>query len=876
MEALVRRLLRCAGCALAITYAGTALANESTVSTPYGAFPIGAPPPLRHEIPAPPISFGALPALPPLPRLASLSRELVQVSFFDSTGRVYENGLEQYQQQKDELALRRFSRVLLEAPQGKWAPRSLFWQGQLWAHLNKPAQAIEDLKQWLRRYPQATHRYRSSAYLTLAWVHAKDRNCVQSQVWIDRARTLGNLTQPQQKQAAQTELACALQTNSSNVGVVFQRLQAAAASQQEHAQFLTQEANYHFRQDDCGAVTGLYESSFERYYNYSEIEDLGLMTAWCQVQQAQWDAASATVGQLQQRGLQEPDQLHQLELELALQRGDERDIRQALNTFRSRERLRENAYRVLWWAATEQRWEFVKNFEPPFQEPSRLAELRLLQVIAQQQQASDVAPLRSQLERLRKSQELARRWQGEALYQLIRLELQAARPQVALRHCNRLVTEFVESSHLTECYFWQAALLNPEQDGRAVSLALRQVPPEAGRDEEMLLIRARLAFSSGKWLDARSDYQQLVTEYPNSTFRRQALLGLVQTYEQLEFYREALEQLAILRAEPSAAQDVELLALEVRLLRKLKRSEPALKLLSEYPNPLPLELERIQLALLWELQLWEGFLQKSLEVLPQLEDPRAQAELHFQRGQAHEQQEAPLRAIPAYEKSLQNVLKPAWEADAQFAIVRILYELEEVRFAERAEALLREKSLPTKEEVQVREWLIERYLFVNEPKRTIPHRQQLIRFLEDQLREDLDATVMQREQWTLLIAEQHLALGELQDKRRPWEQAESWAAELQRSADPATQRIALLLSARAAFELEAYERAVAAYLQVMYFHAEGLNEEQKFQMWQRMGAGYEELGRSADARAIYRKIRDELTDPAMQQFGVAALQRLDS
>ena len=40
-----------------------------------------------------------------------------------------------------------------------------------------------------------------------------------------------------------------------------------------------------------------------------------------------------------------------------------------------------------------------------------------------------------------------------------------------------------------------------------------------------------------------------------------------------------------------------------------------------------------------------------------------------------------------------------------------------------------------------------------------------------------------------------------------------------------------------------HERSVAAYLQLTYFHAEELNENQKFTAWQQMGLSYEALGR---------------------------------
>jgi hypothetical protein len=98
---------------------------------------------------------------------------------------------------------------------------------------------------------------------------------------------------------------------------------------------------------------------------------------------------------------------------------------------------------------------------------------------------------------------------------------------------------------------------------------------------------------------------------------------------------------------------------------------------------------------------------------------------------------------------------------------------------------------------------------------------------------------------------------------------------LRRSENPLIQREALLLGGEAAATLQAHERSVAAYLQLTYFHAEGLNENQKFTAWQQMGLSYEALGRINDAKAIYSKISNELSDPQMKQAAANALQRLE-
>ena len=162
-------------------------------------------------------------------------------------------------------------------------------------------------------------------------------------------------------------------------------------------------------------------------------------------------------------------------------------------------------------------------------------------------------------------------------------------------------------------------------------------------------------------------------------------------------------------------------------------------------------MQQLQLSLLWELELWEGFLETALQMLPQMKDPKDQAELHFRRGQAYEQIKDPLKALPAYERSLQNVLNPTWGIEAKLAILRLYYGLKDVRFTERSEIYLADTRFKPEQEEQIRNWLVERYEYVGEPTRTIPHRQGLIRLWEDRLRDNLEPDQAAREQRMLRI-----------------------------------------------------------------------------------------------------------------------------
>ncbi len=478
---------------------------------------------------------------------------------------------------------------------------------------------------------------------------------------------------------------------------------------------------------------------------------------------------------------------------------------------------------------------------------------------------------------LLESRNLSINLQKEIIYRLSYLALSAGSLKQALNYCSQLTGDLSSSTRFHQCYFWIAALEDPKRSKngrRAIDLVLQKVPVVAGREEEKALIRTGLSMLNEDWLEAQKEAKTLVDAEPPSRYQVRAWQWLVAIYRGLELPEEALRELnALLKAHPEALSK-DLLIEQVLLLRDLNRREEALQVLLSHPKILDLEMQQLQLSLLWELRLWEGVLEIALQMLPQMSNLTDRAELHFRRGQAYEQIKNPLKALPAYERSLQNVLNPTWGIEAKLAILRLYYWLKDVRFTERSEIYLTDTRFKPEQEEQIRNWLVERYEYVGEPTRTIPHRQGLIRLWEDRLRNNLEPDQAAREQRMLRIGKEHLNLGRL-GASGAWEQAESWSAQLRRSENPLIQLEALLLGGEAAAALKAHERSVAAYLQLTYFHAEGLNENQKFAAWQQMGLSYETLGRINDAKAIYSKIKYELSDPRMKQAASNKLKRLE-
>ncbi|MBT91569.1 MAG: hypothetical protein CL921_08455, partial [Deltaproteobacteria bacterium] len=698
------------GCGFCLTTLSALATPSDQVQTPYGPFPLGEISPFQQDLSLNTPKLGRSVPLPPLPNLSPLSREPLQVSFFDQIGRYFETTLESFQNGDFALARDRFYEIIDKKPNSRWAKPSGFWLGLSRTQLGEFQAAVDDLQGWLQTDSEQVPGLRSAAYLTLTWLTARRGDCAESQVWLSRLRDIGQASKEYLREGTRIELYCAAQTKPAQVPAIFTQLRQDPGNAQNLVRFVAEEASYQYERANCSPVLRLREEHFEKYYNYSEIEELAVMSAWCRWQQQDWETLDQEVQALAKRGLRDEDQLSLLQLELALRKQDEKEVRRTMRALRQRELRREGAYRAMWHAASWGWWEFLLDFPLPVEEfalRTRVEEFRLLRAQALQE-TGELEQARQIFEELLVSPDLATSLKGEVIYRLAYLDLSEGQIKRGLERCQQVTQEFVESARLGDCYFWQAALEDPkrnENQRRTIGLTLRQVPVEAGREEEKALIRIGLSMLNEDWLEAQKEAKTLVDAEPPSRYQVRAWQWLVAIYRGLELPEEALRELdALLKSHPEALNK-DLLIEQALLLRDLNRREEALQVLLSHSEILDLEMQQLQLSLLWELELWEGFLEKALQMLPQMKDPKDQAELHFRRGQAYEQIKDQLKALPAYERSLQNVLNPTWGIEAKLAILRLYYGLKDVRFTERSEIYLTDTRFKPEQEEQIRNWL---------------------------------------------------------------------------------------------------------------------------------------------------------------------------
>ncbi|MDA0288224.1 MAG: hypothetical protein O2885_08300, partial [Proteobacteria bacterium] len=376
------------GCGFCLTTLSALATPSDQVQTPYGSFPLGEISPFQQDLSLNTPKLGRSVSLPPLPDFSPLSREPLQVSFFDQIGRYFETTLESFQNGDFALARDRFYEIIDKKPNSRWAKPSGFWLGLSRTQLGEFKAAVDDLQGWLQTDSEQVPGLRSAAYLTLTWLTARRGDCVESEVWLGRLRDVGQASREYLREGTRIELYCAAQTKPAQVPAIFTQLRQDPGNAQNLVRFVAEEASYQYERANCNPVLRLREEYFEKYYNYSEIEEIAVMSAWCRWQQQDWETLDQEVQSLAKRGLRDEDQLSLLQLELALRKQDEKEVRRTMRALRQRELRREGAYRAMWHAASWGWWEFLLDFPLPVEEfalRSRVEEFRLLRAQALQE-----------------------------------------------------------------------------------------------------------------------------------------------------------------------------------------------------------------------------------------------------------------------------------------------------------------------------------------------------------------------------------------------------------------------------------------------------------------------------------------------------------
>ena len=216
-------------------------------------------------------------------------------------------------------------------------------------------------------------------------------------------------------------------------------------------------------------------------------------------------------------------------------------------------------------------------------------------------------------------------------------------------------------------------------------------------------------------------------------------------------------------------------------------------------------------------------------------------------------------ATQQYENSLVNPRIPQEARQAQYRLAKLYRKLKQkAEFEKVAVAFV--KATPQDEQSdEVLQSLIA-YYQENDPPKRQKFLLQLITNLENRL-SDPELELKNRVPKMYVLAQARMGLGGLTQKKKHFEEAEAWSQQILKAKIPEWQLRALNLQAEVALAQKNYDRALAAYLQISYLFAKTLTELQKFTIWERIGESYQQLGRRAEAKAVYQKMKRELTEP---------------
>ena len=147
--------------------------------------------------------------LPYFPDFKPLSREPLQISFFDQIGRYFETTLESFQNGDFALARDRFYEIIDKKANSRWAGISEFWLGITQAELFDYKEAESTLQDWINKggTKNAPVAYRS-AHLALAWLTAKRGDCGRSQHWLSHLKNSEQASKEYLKEGENIQIYC--------------------------------------------------------------------------------------------------------------------------------------------------------------------------------------------------------------------------------------------------------------------------------------------------------------------------------------------------------------------------------------------------------------------------------------------------------------------------------------------------------------------------------------------------------------------------------------------------------------------------------------------------------------------------------------------
>ena len=856
------------------------------VETRMGKFPLEIPElilpelqPLRlASVPGP--AFPELPLWhlkpqlrPPKPSWLDRGGEEVEVAF----ERLVSIQSENYHEKRESLhrAIRQFAQVVSEYPDTHWRVSAAFWgsyaqlqligaeaeekrkHGEPTKHkLCQKNESLVSLRQRLKQLLEdaAAGEYRSHAVVLLVWIPLFERCYDQVVQEISQYNQLVAQRSKAHEKLLEFGFYAYLKKGGYNEAVAtLQKLQTLFP--QQHS-YTVAEANLYYQTQQMEALEQLGSRMASRLFNHTETQYILELVLRSHLERRQWDKAQEVLKQLGSRG-----RVGDLELlghgEIALQQNN------LELAFRSIQAIRDLFLRTKMWkrlvhqTAVQEDYGLLLSFHraSTLQKDS---EYHLIHGYALYQDGLHLRAYDAFQQAFTSSQG-GKAWiQEQALFLRSTIELRSRDFEQAGNHLQELLSEFEESSQRSEYYFWLGVLqLEQRQSLKGIHLSMRQVEPDGPRGDGRWYVLGFSSHETNDWGKAIAFLKQLVEKHSQSLFREEGFYRLADAYYQqgqhleadqvFSEYREEFQQLS------NAVRVIERQAQNTIKLGKLEEAHALL--LKEVPIHPDFRLVALHLDILNEIQDDPGVLELANRV-------RNYDFSSDQRGLVSYHQANSLFRMKRFEESLGFYLEAQQDPPPdrlrfiKYRIIQGHHTLNNYsQFTALSENFVKENQNDGKGN-RVLTWLSDYYEQEGKPSQATPHWQQLAT--------NYQANVGQMSLPMENRLELIIQIGGLYNKLADYKEAERWVDQglvlnEKVGGEGQRERTLKLLKEKgiAAYGLGQHKRALAASLKVSYLNR-AMPESEAYQLHLRIADSYQQLGRTREAKAIYRKLLQRL------------------
>ena len=786
---------------------------------------------------------------------------------------------ENYREKRENLlrAVRQFAKVASEYPDTHWRIPAEFWGGyaQLQLtnsetkeklknaesnkrHLCQKNEDLELVRQRLKKLlgNDSASRYRSQVAVSLVWIPLLER-CYEEvlQAFGQYQQMIARRSREHEKSLEFVFYAYLKKGSYNDAVAALQELQTLFP--QQHS-YLATEASLHYQAQQWEALEKLASRMASRLFNHEETERVLKLVLRSHLERQQWGKARAVLALLGSRGgvsdfglLGHGEiALQQNYLELA---------------FRSIQAIRDLFLRSKMWkrlvrkAAMKEDYGFLlslKNESPLQQDP----EDHLIYGYALYQGRLHLRAYDTFQQAYVASQDEEDRVQEQALFLRSTIKLRTRDFERARKHLHELLSRFEESRQRSEYYFWLGVLqLEKRKSLRSVRLSMRQVIPDGPRGDERLYVLGFANHEAKEWGRAITTLRQLIDSHPRSPFREEGYYRLADAYYQQGHHQEADQAFSGLREEfQQLNHAVRVIKRQAQNMIKLGRLKEAhallLKDIPVYPD---FQLVSLHLDVLSKLQDDSGM----LELTSRAQDYEF---TNDQQGLLSYHHANTLFRMMRMDESLSHYLNaqryppPNRIRFIQYRIIWIHHILKNhSQVTSLGEKFVKENQSDSKEN-KVLIWLSDYYEHLGERNRAEPHWRQLAVNYQAAAGQ---VSLPMEERLGLIVR-----IGRLYNKLADHKEAERWVDQglvlnKEMGGDGQRERTLGLLKEKgiAAYELGQHKRALAASLKVSYLDRSML-ESEMYELHLRIADSYQQLGRTREAKAIYRKLLLRLKD----------------